>query len=73
MKKRLLKAAIVLVAAILLFPMPLQKKDGGTVEYKALLYSVQDVHRLNPDPQGEEFIEGTIIEILGIEIFNNVD
>ena len=73
MKKRLLKAAIVLVAAILLFPMPLRKKDGGTVEYKALLYSVQDVHRLNPDPQGEEFIEGTIIEILGIEIFNNVD
>ena len=73
MKERLLKAAAVLVAAILLFPMPLQKKDGGTVEYKALLYSVQDVHRLNPDPQGEEFIEGTIIEILGIEIFNNVD
>lgn len=73
MKERLLKAAAVLVAAILFFPMPLQKKDGGTVEYKALLYSVQNVHRLNPDPQGEEFIEGTIIEIFGIEIFNNVD
>ena len=73
MKKRLLTAAIVLVAAILLFPMPLHYKDGGTVEYKSILYSVQDVHRLNPDPQGEEFIEGTIIEIFGIEIFNNVE
>ena len=73
MKKRLLKAAAVLVAAIVLFPMPIHYKDGGTVEYKACLYSVQDVHRLNPDPQGTEFIEGTIIEILGIEIFNNVD
>ena len=73
MNKQLLAVAAVLLAAVLLFPIPLQKKDGGTVEYKALLYSVQDVHRLNPDPQGTEFIEGTIIEILGIEIFNNVD
>ena len=73
MKKRLLTAAIVLVAAVLLFPMPMQLKDGGTVKYQALLYSVQDVHRINPDPQGTEYIEGTIIEIFGIEIFNNVD
>ena len=73
MKERLLKAAAVLVAAILLFPMPIHYKDGGTVEYKALLYSVQNVHRLNPDPQGAEYIEGKIIEIFGIEIFNNVD
>lgn len=74
MKSRLLAAVAVLIAAILLFPMPLHKKDGGTVEYKAVLYSVQDVHRINPDIHAkEEFIEGTIIEIFGVEIFNNVD
>ena len=71
MKKRIFILIIALV--VLLTPIPFRLKDGGTVEYKALLYSVQNVHRLNPDPQGEEFIEGTIIEILGIEIFNNVD
>ena len=73
-KSRLLAVAAVLVAAVLLFPVPLRYKDGGTVEYKAILYSVQDVHRLNPDINApEEFIEGTIVEIFGIEIFNNVE
>lgn len=74
MKRRLLADTAVLIAAMLLFPFPLRKKDGGTVEYKAILYSVQDVHRLNPDRNAkEEFIEGTIIEIFGVEVFNNVD
>ena len=74
MKKRLLKAAAVLVAAILLFPMPIHYKDGGTVEYKAALYSVYDFHRINPDINGEKpFLEGTVIEILGVEVFNNVE
>ncbi len=74
MKKKLLAVVCVLIAAVLCFPVPIQQKDGGTVEYKAILYSVQDVHRLNPDMDSEEeFIEGTIIEVLGVEIFNNVD
>ena len=74
MNKQLLAVAAVLLAAVLLFPIPLRKKDGGTVEYKAVLYSVQDVHRINPEINAkEEFIEGTIVEIFGIEIFNNVD
>ena len=74
MNKQLLAVAAVLLAAVLLFPIPLRKKDGGTVEYKAVLYSVQDVQRINPEINAkEEFIEGTIVEIFGIEIFNNVD
>lgn len=74
MKSQALAVIAVLMAVILLFPVPLRKKDGGTVEYKAVLYSVQDVHRINPEINAkEEFIEGTIVEICGIEIFNNVD
>ena len=72
MKRELTTIICVILAFILLFPVRLQYKDGGTVEYKALLYSIYDVHRINPDMESEEmFIEGLIIEILGVKIFDN--
>ena len=45
-------------------------KDGGSVKYSALLYSVTDVHRMSSAMEGYE--EGTIIEVLGLEVYNNV-
>ena len=63
---------------ILLFPIRLQLRDGGTVEYKALLYKVSNVHRLisleemENEGKVKEYDDGIVIEILGIEIFNNV-
>ena len=47
-------------------------KDGSTVEYRAILYSVWGVHRLALDEKAG-YEEGLIVEILGIEVFNNVD
>ena len=76
MKKKVIIGLCALIAVILLFPVRLQKKDGGTVEYKALLYKVSDVHSLTTLEEyenGKEFNEGIIIEILGIEVFNNVN
>lgn len=73
-KKKLLLAVCILLALILLFPVPQRLKDGGSVEYNAILYSVTNVHRLNPDLTSEqEFITGITVEILGVEIFNNAD
>lgn len=74
MKKKLIVIICVIVALVLLVPIPMRLKDGGTVEYNAILYSVKDVHSLNPDLDSQKaFIEGTIVEVLGIEIFNNVE
>ena len=76
MKKSVLIAICVLIAAILLVPVRLQKKDGGSVEYKAILYSVTDVHSfasMEDQMQGKEFYEGIIVEIFGIEVFRNVE
>ncbi len=76
MKKKVIIGICVLIVLILLFPVRLQKRDGGTVEYKALLYKVSDVHSLTTLEEyenGKEFNEGIIIEILGIEVFNNVE
>lgn len=73
MKRKWVIVVCVLLCAALLFPIPIRMKDGGTVEYKAMLYSISDVHRINPDIEAAKpFLEGTIIKILGIEVFNNV-
>jgi len=73
LKKKII--AICIVAFILLCPIVLKTKDGGTVEYRAVLYCVQDVHRfasIEDQENGKEYDEGIIIEILGFEVFNNV-
>lgn len=66
---------VILLLAVLLIPIPNSKKDGGSVVYSAVLYSVEKVHRLNPDVDSDkvEYIEGTIVKIFGVEVFNNVD
>ena len=76
MKKKAIIIVCVLLAIVLLFPIPMRLRDGGTIQYKAILYTVSDVHSLatvEEQEAGKEFNEGTIIEILGLEIFNNVD
>lgn len=73
MKKRIFIIVLcVLLALVLLIPLPMHLTDGGTTEYRALLYCVSDVHRLAPAESDAEFEEGIIVEILGFEIFNNV-
>ena len=75
MKKKILFIIGFLFAFILLFPVRGQIKDGGSVEYRAILYSVKDVHRIKsletPDEE-MQFYEGLIVEVFGVEIFNNV-
>lgn len=74
--KRILVILLVLVLAVLLFPMRLQAKDGGTVVYKSILYTVRDMHAIS-DVYSEDgsvehgYIVGTVIKILGFEIFDN--
>ena len=78
--KKLIIVVCVLILVVLLFPIRLQMNDGGTVEYKAILYSVYDVHRIKPaDGPNEdgtietEYIDGIIVEIFGKEVFNNTN
>ncbi len=72
MKRKIITVICVILALILLIPVPIMYKDGGTVEYKAVLYSIYDVHRLNPDMESEDmFIEGIIVEILGVTVFDS--
>lgn len=69
MKKKIRIIAIVILILVLLIPIPRHLKDGGTVEYGALIYRVSNVHRLAIEGGYEE---GITVEILGFEIFSNV-
>lgn len=73
MKKKNVYIVCVLLAIVILIPIPLQLKDGGTVVYKALAYSVSRVHRLASVKAEKEYEEGIIIKVLGIEVYNNVE
>ena len=64
------KIVIIIIALILLFPIPFRLKDGGSIEFRALLYTVTKYHKLSTN-LNEMYINGIGIKILGIEIFNN--
>ena len=73
MKKAII-ILLILVALVLLFPIRGQFKDGGSVEYRAILYTVYDVHSLYDGPDTEmHYVEGTIIEILGYQVYNDTN
>ena len=71
MRQKLIAAICILIVAAFLVPFPLRMKDGGTVKYQAVLYSVSDVHRLAPS-EADGYEDGIIIEILGLQIYNSV-
>lgn len=66
-------AMSILLALLLLFPMPFGMDDGGSVEYRAVLYSVTRYHALNPQQMfgDTKYVGGWRIEILGVEVFDN--
>ena len=72
MKKIIIITICVLLAIILLIPIPLRLKDGGTVVYQAVLYSIEDVHRLDHNSESG-YIEGIVINILGFEVYNSIE
>ena len=49
MKKKVLIGLIIIVLVILLFPRRNTLNNGGTIEYKAVVYKVSKVHRYKID------------------------
>lgn len=67
MKKKVIRIAII-ITLILLIPIPLRFKDGGTVKYQAVLYSITDYHA----PRGTDgYDTGIVIKLLGITVYEN--
>jgi len=73
MKKKIMIGICILLAIVCLIPKRVHLEDGGTVVYKAVLYQVKDVHSIGAEDTSEdEYLEGTIVKILGIEVYNAV-
>ena len=72
MKKKLIFAIAGAFLLACLIPMPFHLKDGGTVEYKALLYTVSRAHRLIDLDAERPYQEGTVVKVLGVELYNSV-
>ena len=78
MKKKVISIICILLAMVLLIPIPTALKDGGTVIYNAILYQVKTVHSLvdtsiDKDNDKDGYTEGTIVKIFGIEVYNDVE
>lgn len=75
MKKKAF-VAIVIVAGllILLTPVRMNLKDGGSVRYKSLVYEVTKIHQLAPEADGvKPYIDGVEVKILGITIYRKTN
>ena len=66
--------AIIVVLVILLTPIRMNLKDGGSVRYKSLVYEVTKIHQLAPEVDGvKPYIDGFEIKILGMTIYRKTN
>jgi len=70
--KKIAKIVIIIIFLILLIPIPFKLKDGGTVEWKSLTYSISKVNSIySIDDIRMGYKKGVIIKIFNITVFNN--
>ncbi len=72
MKKWIVVTAVIMVFLVLLTPIPIYWKDGGSVTFKSLVYEVTKIHQLPPDID-EAYIEGLEVKILGMTVYRNTN
>lgn len=58
---------VVVLLIIMLMPIPVKLKDGGSVEYKAILYKYTKIHRLN-EQSSTGYEDGWELKILGMHV-----
>ena len=73
-KKTLAVTAIIVVLVILLTPIRMNLKDGGSVRYKSLVSEVTKIHQLAPDADGvKPYIDGFEVKILGMTVYRETN
>lgn len=70
MKKKIVVGIVIVLLIILLIPFPLRYKDGGTVEYRAALYSVTNYHSVD---RNDGYYTGIQVKVLGILVYDNTN
>ena len=70
MKKKTLLIVVVLII-VMLVPIPMKLKDGGSTEYKAILYSVTKYHKINHDST-KGYDDGWKVKLFGLTIYDKI-
>ena len=68
-KKNICLIIVGVLLIIMLVPVPFKIKDGGSIEYKAVLYTVTKYHNINPESI-KGYDDGWKIKILGLTIYD---
>ena len=65
---------IIAFAALMLIPRKIKLKDGGTIRYASLwpLYCVEHRHRIHVENDCLYFETGTLVTVLGTEVYNDL-
>lgn len=72
MKKKIFVVILIIIILVLFVPLKFRLLDGGTVEYKAILYKVSKVNRIINDGDKIGYAKGIEIEILGYNVYSSV-
>ena len=71
-KKKIIIIVAIVVFILMLIPIPNRLKDGGSVEYNAVLYQYTKIHRLS-EKSSTGYEDGWELKILGIKIGGKID
>lgn len=71
MKKNRLIWIVCILFTLCLIPVPMHYKDGGSINYRAVLYEITKYHQMT-DIEGI-FRTGISVEILGIEVYHDTE
>ena len=71
-KKKIIIIVAIVVFVLMLIPFPMRLKDGGSVEYRAILYKYTKIHRLN-EQSSTGYEDGWELKILGIYVGGEVN
>ncbi len=67
MKKKKIIIVVIIILIMMLIPVPIRLKDGGSIEYKAILYKYTKVHRLS-EKSATGYEDGWELSILGFQV-----
>ena len=71
-KKKIIIIVAVIIFVLMLIPIPNRLKDGGSVEYNAILYQYTKIHRLN-EKSSTGYEDGWELRILGIQVGGEIN
>ncbi len=71
MKKKWIIGSIIVILLILLFPIKLQLKDGGSIVYRSIvgIYEVKKIKTLGSIGTTEALVKGLSIKLFGMEVY----